>query len=467
MAVHTAHRPIPFGERYALTQMLAVGGMAEIYLGYSDVAAGLTKPVVIKRLKPELARDPHIAKMFLDEARLSTMLHHPYVVQIYDVGEEGGVPFIAMEYVRGEELNQLARRGLQAGLFMPRHLAVELVRQAAVALGYCHALRDDAGGALELVHCDVSPNNLLVTEDGFVKLIDFGIARFVGQRHREALVPGKLSYMSPEQVLQRPLDSRSDIFSLGIILYEMTLGRRLFRGPAREMSDKVARADIELPTFLEHEYPGHLEGILMKALERHASDRYQSAYELADDLAQYLVTSGIPVGSVEVARYVDELAEAAGAVPRAELRREADDADDLDFDRDIAQGPPRPALVTDPSAWDDMEEGVDVVAGALGIEPELVRSDGRAPTSDRGLLGGLDEVQPADAADGEEAAASAEGADLDVPEVEDESSSEGGEPAASAASDGSAEGAEADGDDEGGKRRKRPSWVRALWDSLS
>ncbi|MBT8493295.1 MAG: serine/threonine protein kinase, partial [Deltaproteobacteria bacterium] len=191
---------MPFGDRYGLTQLLAVGGMAEIYLGFQNLALGMSKPVVIKRLKPALVGDVRATQMFEDEARLMALLSHGHVVHCHDVGEDGGVPFIVMEYIRGQELNQLARRGLQVGHFLPRALAVELIRQAALGLGYCHALLDDAGGALELVHCDLSPNNLLVIEDGAVKVIDFGIAQFAGQSLRGSrAVPGKLSYMSPEQ----------------------------------------------------------------------------------------------------------------------------------------------------------------------------------------------------------------------------------------------------------------------------
>lgn len=388
MVAQKAHKAVPFGDRYVLTQMLAVGGMAEIYLGYREVALGLSRPVVIKRLKPELSSDQQIVRMFMGEARLATVLSHPLVVQSFDVGEEGGVPFIAMEYIRGEELNGLARRGLQVGHFMPRPLAVEIIRQAAVALGYCHSLRDELGAPLELVHCDVSPNNLLVSEDGFVKLIDFGIAHFASDyRGGEAAVPGKLSYMSPEQVLRSPLDHRSDIFSLGVILYEMTLGRRLFRGPAMEVRDRIARADVEPPTFVDHDYPGFLEGIVMKALEPAPSDRYHSAYELADELAQYLVASQSPLGAVEVARYIDELSEAAGQIARPELWSEPAEEDALDFDRGFSEEAAAPVLGFDVSAWDEYDEGIDAVAEVLGIDVSLVRSNARPPTSEQGLFG--------------------------------------------------------------------------------
>ncbi|HWM84306.1 MAG TPA: serine/threonine-protein kinase, partial [Kofleriaceae bacterium] len=181
MTAELSRAPHLLADRYAPIRRLAVGGMAEIYLVRQadlDGAArppGFEKQLVVKRLKPELAGDTRVVGMFLDEARIGALLDHPHVVQVYDVGEQEAAPFIAMEYIRGEELNQLCRRGLAAGRFLPLEHAVELVRQAAMALGHVHALRDVDGRGLDIVHCDISPTNLLVTEDGFLKLIDFGI----------------------------------------------------------------------------------------------------------------------------------------------------------------------------------------------------------------------------------------------------------------------------------------------------
>ena len=383
----TPHRPI--GDRYWPVRLLAVGGMAEIYLarqsgagsgGHGDlIDASFDKELVIKRLKPTLAADPAMLDMFLDEARISALFHNPHVVQIFDVGEEDGVPYIVMEYIRGEELNELCRRGLSAGAFLPLEHAVELVRQAAMALGYVHALRDAGGRGLDVVHCDVSPTNLLVTEDGYLKVIDFGITRSRGQRRRdEHAVPGKLSYMSPEQARRESLDHRSDIFSLGVVLYEIALGRRLFKGPAQEVVKRLARCDVKPPTFVQRDFPGMLESVIMRALEARPADRYASAYDMADELEEFLREAGLRSGPLRVARYLDELAVAVGGEGRPELVSERDDRDDdaLDFDRGLFEGysavsPESAARVAD---WDEVEENEQAVADALGVDVRLVKS---------------------------------------------------------------------------------------------
>jgi serine/threonine protein kinase len=382
--------------------------MAEIYLGFQNLALGMSKPVVIKRLKPALVGDVRATQMFEDEARLMALLSHGHVVHCHDVGEDGGVPFIVMEYIRGQELNQLARRGLQVGHFLPRALAVELIRQAALGLGYCHALLDDAGGALELVHCDLSPNNLLVTEDGAVKVIDFGIAQFAGQSLRGSrAVPGKLSYMSPEQARREPVDFRSDIFSLGVMLYELTLGQRLYRGKASEVLERLARAEVPPPTFVDNDYPGHLEGVVMKALELHPSERYQSCYQLADELARYLVAAEVPVGEVEVARYLDSLAQAHGELSRPELEVESTAAgDELDFDRAAAPGELPLVASFDVGLWDELDEADDAVALALGIDADLVRHQARR-VDGQGELAGRIAVPIEDESSGEDSAGAA------------------------------------------------------------
>jgi serine/threonine protein kinase len=369
-----AHPP----QRYWPGRLLAVGGMAEIHLARQGAASdGFHKELVIKRLKPELAADPRAVAMFLEEARIGALLNHPNVVQVYDAGQEDAAPFIAMEYIRGEELNQLCRRGLAVSQFLPLEHAVELVRQAAMALGYVHALRDGDGRGLEIVHCDVSPTNLLVTEDGHIKLIDFGIARARGQSWRdEQALPGKLSYMSPEQARRRPLDHRSDIFSLGVVLYEITLGQRLFRGPAHEVLQRLERCEVRPPTFVRRDFPGVLESIIMRALERDPAERYTSAYDMADELDDFLRESARRSGPLRVARYLDELAVAVGGSARAELvaERTRSDEEALDFDRGMFDGYVSGTQSAPVAAWDEWEEESDAVASALSAEVDAVVS---------------------------------------------------------------------------------------------
>jgi hypothetical protein len=377
---------VVFGERYWLTRPLAVGGMAEVFLAKFQTKDGFSKDVVIKRLKPELASDPRVLAMFHDEARVSGLLSHSNTVHALDSGVHEGLPFMAMEYIRGEELNMLCRRGIGCGEFLPLEHAVELVRQAALGMGYYHNLRDGQGESLDLVHCDISPNNLLVGEDGYLQIIDFGIGQFRGQQYRDAqLVPGKLSYMSPEQAKRSKLDHRSDIFALGIVLYEISLGQRLFRGPASEVLPRLLRCDVKAPTFVRHDYPGALESIVMRALEADPSDRYQEAYDFADALGDYLLEEKMRTGPIGVARYLDRLRVAEGGERREELISEAEENQEeegLDFDRGLFSGFEAMAA-QDPKAaesWEDIDEDEGAVADALGIDVALVRTASR--TSD-------------------------------------------------------------------------------------
>ncbi len=403
----TRHRtadlePTEFGGRYTLLRRLAIGGMAEIYLARQAAMAGFEKEVVIKRLRTELADDPRVVEMFLDEAKIGAQLNHPNIVHVYDVDEHDGIPYIAMEYIVGEELNELCRRGISHGRFLPLEHAVELMRQAAAGMGYFHAKRGDegtqlAGEALEIVHLDISPSNLLVTQDGFLKIIDFGIARAKGgfsSGARADVLPGKLSYMSPEQAARKEVDHRSDIFSLGIVLYEITVGRRLYRGPAQEVVHRLVEAQVEPPTFARRNFPPALESIVMRTLERHPEDRYQTAYDLADDLESFLRDERLHSGPVRIARYLDMLAIAGGGTRRPELISEAEargGGDDLDFDSQVfdgfapSEGAPGPEQAP---LWEDVEQPEADVAAALQMElaelralrtPVPTRPSGMAP----------------------------------------------------------------------------------------
>ncbi len=388
----TRHRtadlePTSFGGRYTLQRRLAVGGMAEIYLARQAAMAGFEKHVVIKRLRAELADDPRVTEMFLDEARIGAALNHPNIVHVYDVDEHDGIPYIAMEYIIGEELNELCRRSIAQDRFLPLEHAVELMRQASAGLGYFHAKRGAEGTAdadlpLQIVHLDISPSNLLVTQDGFLKVIDFGIASSRGTARRAGMdvLPGKLGYMSPEQAARKSVDHRSDIFSLGIVLYEITVGKRLFRGGAKEVVHRLIDAAVEPPTFARRNFPSALEAIVMRALEKHPEDRYQSAYDLADDLETFLRDTRMHSGPVRIARYLDVLTAAAGGQRRQELVSETElrgDADELDFDNQMfdsyapSEGAPGPEQARE---WEDQDQPEGEVAAALGMELAELRA---------------------------------------------------------------------------------------------
>ncbi len=387
----TRHRtadlePTAFGGRYTLQRRLAVGGMAEIYLARQAAMAGFEKHVVIKRLRAELADDPRVTEMFLEEARIGAALNHPNIVHVYDVDEHDGIPYIAMEYIIGEELNELCRRSIAQARFLPLEHAVELMRQASAGLGYFHAKRGaegtaDADQPLQIVHLDISPSNLLVTQDGFLKVIDFGIASAHGKSTRgKDVLPGKLGYMSPEQAARKSVDHRSDIFSLGIVLYEITVGKRLFRGGAKDVVHRLIDAQVEPPTFARRNFPSALEAIVMRALEKHPEDRYQSAYDLADDLETFLRDMRMHSGPVRIARYLDVLTAAAGGPRRQELVSETElrgDGDELDFDNQMfdsyapSEGAPGPEQARE---WEDQDQPEGEVAAALGMELAELRA---------------------------------------------------------------------------------------------
>src|SRR5688572_28172998 len=251
-------------------------------------------------------------------------------------------------------------------------------------MGYFHAKRSPQSGSatiladtpLEIVHLDISPTNLLVTQDGFLKVIDFGIANAKGQRQRSDVIPGKLGYMSPEQAGRKQVDHRSDIFSLGIVLYEITVGKRLFRGPAQEVVKRLIEAQVEPPTFARRNFPSALESIVMRSLEKHPEDRYQSAYDLADDLEAFLRDERLHSGPVRIARYLDMLTQAAGGPRRPELAPEQQ-PEDLDFDSQMfeafkpAPGAPGPKQAPD---WEDTDQSEGEIAAALGMDLAELRA---------------------------------------------------------------------------------------------
>src|SRR5882672_7155527 len=301
--------------RYRVVRHLASGGMAELYIARQEAMGGFAKEIVVKILQPRYAENPRVVQMFLDEARLAAKLNHQSIVHVYDVAEDGGMKYIAMEYIRGETLTEIVKHGLAAGKYLPLEHAVHVARQAAAGLAYAHAWREPDGHLMRIVHRDVSPTNILVTMEGQTKIVDFGIARVQDElREESGIRPGKASYMSPEQVRGEGVDTRSDIFSLGIILYELALGQRLFRGPAEVVMKRIAAEKVAPPTAVKRDFPPALELIIMRALEKRPQDRYQSAEDMRVDLEEFLADEGLRTGSRRMALYLSEIfAPAKGA----------------------------------------------------------------------------------------------------------------------------------------------------------
>jgi TonB family protein len=288
-------RPAPgagveFGQ-YTLLDRIAVGGMAEVWKARMRGVEGFQKTVAIKKILPYMMDNVDFVNMFIDEAKLAAQLGHPNIVHIYDLGKIGANFYIAMEYVEGKDLRSLLNAGRQRGLPLPLGLALLIAVRLASALDYAHRKRDFEGREMGLVHRDVSPQNVLISFDGDVKLCDFGIAKAVskvGQTHTGAL-KGKLQYMSPEQAMGAPVDARSDVFSLGTVLFEMLTGERLFDGDS-EMSvlEAVRQVKVRSPRQVDPTIPREVDDIVMRCLAGRPEDRFPSAGEMEERLLALL-----------------------------------------------------------------------------------------------------------------------------------------------------------------------------------
>ncbi len=296
--------------RYTLLELLGTGGMAEVWKARIDGPGGFQRNIVIKRLLPHLSRDPGFVEMFFAEARLYSLLDHPNIVQVYELGHEGDVYFMAMEHVRGCDVIAVLR-SLHKGLppFMCG-LAAYTVREVCRALAYAHGYVHESKGPLRIVHRDVSPSNIMLSYDGRVKLLDFGIAKALSATDnltQPGMLKGKFAYMSPQQAEGRPIDHRADLFAAGIVLHEMISGKRLFKAPDHLLTLAIVReAKVEKPSQNNPEASAELDRICLKALARLENDRYQSADEMADDLDKEVAR--LAFGATQTAALVAEVA---------------------------------------------------------------------------------------------------------------------------------------------------------------
>ncbi|MEM9461120.1 MAG: serine/threonine-protein kinase [Myxococcota bacterium] len=284
--------------RYVDLGLIAAGGMAQVHLARREGPAGFRKLVALKRMLPQLAHDRSFERMFLNEARLAAGLDHSNLARVLDFGVLGGRYFLAMEYVHGHDLRTVMHRAakVQPEGVLPLDCSLYVIRSVAAGLHYVHQRSDDRGRPLGLVHRDVSPSNILVSAEGEVKLTDFGIAKATHQVDATATnaLRGKLAYMSPEQARGEPLDRRSDIYALGILLFELTTGYRQFVGDNQyELINRVAKGAVTMPHELVPDYPPTLEAIVARALAVHRQDRYSSALALHDALGYFVTQQGL------------------------------------------------------------------------------------------------------------------------------------------------------------------------------
>ena len=285
--------------------------MAEVYEGRRLAPDGTLGPIVaVKRLLPHLAKDASIVRMFLNEAKLAAQLTHPNIIQIHDLGKVTGSYFIAMEYLFGRDMRRVMPKAEQQGIAFPIVYACKIASQVLEGLFYAHEKADLDGKPLGIVHRDVTPENIFVSFDGGVKVLDFGIAKAANQVEmtRAGEIKGKLSYMSPEQCMGQPLDHRSDIFSLGVVLYEWVTGFKLFTGESDvAVLKSITDGKIYRPSYFKADVPEAVEGILMRALEKDPKARYQSAWEMQYDLDKFLANNEFTPSNQHLATFMKQL----------------------------------------------------------------------------------------------------------------------------------------------------------------
>jgi predicted ATPase/serine/threonine protein kinase len=294
--------------RYSLIRRLGAGGMGEVFLAR---AGDSPEALVLKRILPHLTENPRFLRLFLDETRIASRLTHPNIARIHELGEFEGTWFVAMEHVDGKDLRELLKRARELGHHVPLEVAVAIAIEVARGLAYAHAATDAQGRRLRVVHRDVSPHNILVARDGRVKLIDFGVAKAANKSVHTAtgILKGKFPYMSPEQAHARPVDPRTDVFALGIVLWEMVCARYLFRGKTDAATLKLVReAVVPSPSSLRDDVPEALERVLLKALRKDQKDRYQSA----DAFREALESIAASLPPPELPRWLREYDDVAG-----------------------------------------------------------------------------------------------------------------------------------------------------------
>ena len=295
-------------DRYELITEIAAGGMATVYLARLQGTGGFQRLVAIKRLHPDLAGEPEFVEMFLEEARIAAQIHHAHAVPILEIGSSPRGYYLVMEYIEGVTLAQLAHRVAQAGLQMPRKIALRILLDALAGLEAAHELNDEAGRPLGVVHRDVSPQNILLGVDGAARLTDFGVARTTAHLPESKLgaLKGKVAYMAPEQIRREEVDRRTDLFAMGVILWEVLAGRPLFR--AETKLDTIERAlNATVPRLRDTVFgiSDALDDLSAKALSRTPSERFQTAGEMAEAIEH--VARGTIGTSREVATFVVKL----------------------------------------------------------------------------------------------------------------------------------------------------------------
>lgn len=301
-------QPKQFG-RYLLLDKIAVGGMAELYRAKVTGEQGFEKLVAVKKILPHLTAEDELVKSFIEEAKLAALLQHLNIIQIYDFGRMERAYFIAMEFLFGKDLQRIVNKSSAKEVPISLENALYVVSQICDGLDYAHSLKDLQGNPLNIIHRDISPQNIFITYDGQVKIIDFGIAKAATQntQTQAGIIKGKASYMSPEQAGGGIVDHRSDIFSVGILLFELVMHKQLFKGDIFQVLSQLREFDFEQAENTRKKIPPPLYEILLKALAKDPEKRYQSAGQMRSDMEDYIFQISSRPSTRSLAQYVNEL----------------------------------------------------------------------------------------------------------------------------------------------------------------
>jgi serine/threonine-protein kinase len=297
--------------KYQLVSKLATGGMAEVFLAKVAGPMGFEKTLVLKRILPHLAEDSQFVRMFFTEARVAAQLNHPHIVQTFDFGQAEGTYYLAMEHIDGPDLRTLSARATQAGEQLPPAFCAKLISAACEGLAFAHDFVDPSTGwHLEIIHRDISPDNLLLSRQGTLKIVDFGIAKATNQNHKTqaGLIKGKIAYMPPEQLQGQPLDRRADVYALGVVLYELLTGKYPFEASTDVSMMQAILFEPLIPVASRRpDLPEALFHILERALAKVREQRYPDCVTFQSDLERFILSTGQPMGARELAQWVERL----------------------------------------------------------------------------------------------------------------------------------------------------------------
>lgn len=302
-------KPIQLGGKYVLLDLIGIGGMAEVYRSKLIGDKGFEKQIVIKKLLPQIAQSKEMVGLFIDEARLAALLQHENIAATYDFGEIDGNYFLAMEHLSGKDLATVMQRAREWKRPLEIKHALQVASRICEGMDYAHSLKDLEGTPLNIIHRDLTPHNIFITYNGKVKIFDFGVAKaeILDNRTKSGVVRGKLSYMSPEQISSDIVDLRSDIFSIGILLYEMLSGRRMYRGDTATLIKKCISVDYEALEKIEPNLPPELYDILHKALARDPESRYQCCADMQADIDDLMFSMAERQDSKSLHNYIKSL----------------------------------------------------------------------------------------------------------------------------------------------------------------